>query len=134
VAIPAIDQGRKELSTALVECAWIAIRYSDYWKEEFARLKTRKTPNQAITIIARKMLVVIWHVLTKKTMDKHSTVEGTARKMMKWAMTYRIATKQGMSRPAFVRRELDRLSIGVELEWFKYGSKYYRLPVSSLAS
>ncbi len=127
-------QGRKELRTALVECAWVAVGHSDYWKEEYKRLTTRKKPNKAITIIARKMLVVIWHVLTKKTVDRNTTAEGTARKLMKWASTYRIATKQGLSRPAFVRQELDRLGIGVELNRFKYGSKYYKLPASSLSS
>jgi len=127
-------QGRKELRTTLVESAWIAIRYNEFWKEEYERLTTRKPANKKITIIAHKTLVVFWHVTNKKAIDRNTTKEATAKKDMKWAMTYQCATKQDLSRPAFVQQELDRLGIGVELKRFKYGSKYYNLPVSSLSS
>jgi len=126
--------GRKELRTALVECAWVAIRFSDHWRLKYEELIKRKDPQKAITIIARKMLVVIWHVLTKKVKNKHITVETIARKMLKWAMTYRLATKQGGSRPAFVRRELDRLGVGRQLKCFIYGNRHFILPDSQFVS
>ena len=51
--------GRKELRTALVECAWVAIRFSDHWRSKYDELIKRKDPQKAITIIARKMHVVM---------------------------------------------------------------------------
>lgn len=126
--------GRKELRTALVESAWVAIRFSDYWKSKYDELIKRKDPQKAITIIARKMLVVIWHVLTKKVKNKHVTVETIAKKILKWAMSYCLATKQGVSRPAFVRRELDRLRVGRQLKYLIYGNRKFIFPESQLVS
>src|SRR3972149_836870 len=59
--------GRKELRWALVEAAWRAIRISPYWKEQYEKyLRRMRKPNQAIVVIARKLLVAVWHVLTKE--------------------------------------------------------------------
>ena len=126
--------GRKELRTALVECAWVAIRFSDHWRSKYDELIKRKDPQKAITIIARKMLVVIWHVLTKKEKNIHVSAETIARKILKWAMSYRLATKQGVSRPAFVRRELDRLKVGSQLKFLIYGNRKFVFPEPQLAS
>jgi hypothetical protein len=50
--------------------AWAAVHYSPFWRESFSRLAPHKGPQKAITIIARKILVVIWHVLTDRTVDR----------------------------------------------------------------
>lgn len=39
-----------------------------------------------------------------------------------------------MSRTEFVRRELDRLGLGQDLDQLKYGNRAYGLPPSGLAS
>jgi transposase len=52
-------QGRRELRTALVNSAWVAVRFSTYWRAQFTKLASRIGNNKAITAIARKMLVVI---------------------------------------------------------------------------
>ena len=36
--------------------------------------------------------------------------------------------------PLFVRQQLDRLGIGQQLQGFKWGSVYFKLPPSSLAT
>lgn len=59
-------QGRRELRTVLVTSAWIAVRFSDHWQRQFDKLAARIGKQKAISAIARKLLVVIWHVLTKK--------------------------------------------------------------------
>ncbi len=75
--------GRKELRWALVEAAWCAIRISPYWKEQYEKyLKRMRKPNQAIVVIARKLLVVVWHVLTKEETDVHASEEDLAYKML----------------------------------------------------
>lgn len=34
-------QGRRELRTVLVECAWSTVRYSLFWKARFERLRAQ---------------------------------------------------------------------------------------------
>ena len=48
-----------------------------------------------------------------------------ARSLMKWASEYRLATSLGLSRPAFVWRELDRLGLGQGLDSFFYAAHRY---------
>lgn len=52
--------GRKELRWALVEAAWQAVGCNAHWKVEYEKLCKRMHQNQAITAIARKLLVTIW--------------------------------------------------------------------------
>ncbi len=63
---PITKSGRGELRTTLIQVAWAATRYSPYWRDCFNRLAPRKGSHKAITIIARKILVVIWHLLTDR--------------------------------------------------------------------
>ena len=78
---PITKEGRKELRWALVEAAWRAIRVSPYWKEQYEKyLRRMREPNQAIVVIARKLLVAVWHVLTKEETDEHASEEDLAYK------------------------------------------------------
>lgn len=127
-------QGRRELRTVLVECAWSAVRYSPFWKLRFERLKAQVGKQKAIVAIARKMLVVVWHVLTKREADRHADPQAVARSLMKWASRYRAATRLGLSRPDFVWQEIDRLGLGEQLDCFHYcGQFYVRQPNAPLA-
>ncbi len=63
--------GRKDLRWIMVEAARIAALYHEYWKCEYARLEKRLGSNKAIVVIARKLLVVVWHVLTDREADRH---------------------------------------------------------------
>ena len=121
-------QGRRELRTVLVECAWTAVRYSAYWKACFTRLATRLGRRKAIVAVARKLLVVIWHVLSKRTADYQADPQAVARSLMKWASEHRLATSLGLSRSAFVWQELARLGLGTQLECFTYVSHRYQRP------
>lgn len=57
-------QGRRDLRAVLVEAAWIAVEHHPLWKARFERLAARTGKKKAIIAIARKLLVVMWHVLT----------------------------------------------------------------------
>jgi hypothetical protein len=94
------------LRTALIQVAWAAARYSPYWREGFSRLAPHKGPQKAITIIARKILVVIWHVLTQRAIDRHADPAQVERAFLKWATDHRLATSQGVSRTQFVQNAL----------------------------
>ncbi len=103
---PITKSGRGELRMTLIQVAWAATRYSPYWRDCFSRLAPRKGPQKAITIIARKLLVVIWHVLTDRTIDRHADPAQVERAFLKWATDHRLATSQGLSRTQFVHNAL----------------------------
>lgn len=77
--------GRKDLRFMLVEAARIAVLYHDYWKREYARLEKRLGSNKAIVVIARKLLVVVWHVLTDREADRHVDPQKVADKFLWWS-------------------------------------------------
>ncbi len=120
-------QGRKELRWALVEAAWAAVRYDPYWKAQFQALKRRKHPNVAIVAIARKLLVVIWHVLTKGEPYCHSSEEQLAFKMLMWSWRLKEGSLGGLDRRQFVRSALLRLGIGHDMTHIVRGERPYRV-------
>lgn len=126
-------QGRKELRSALVEAAWITIKNHPYWLDQFQRLEHKKGPKKAIVAIARKLLVVIWNVLTAQAADHRAEPELVAKYLMNWASQHGLSNQHlGLRRPVFVRQQLDRLGIGHQLQGFRWGSTYFKLPPSSL--
>ncbi|MDA8187510.1 MAG: IS110 family transposase [Dehalococcoidales bacterium] len=124
-------QGRKELRWVMVEAAWVAVEHNAYWKATFERLSSRLGKAKAIVAVARKLLTVIWHVLTDHVADRHAEVEAVARKMMTWATKHGVAVQQGLSRPAFARQKLDQLRLGADLTTLKYCGQLNSLPPPS---
>jgi transposase len=124
-------QGRTELRAALVEAAWAAVRHAPHWRRRFEHLAARIGDAKAIVAIARKLLVVLWHVLTARAADRHADVPAIARRLVRWGTRYRLATHLGVSRAAFVRQHLDRLGLGQEVETFSFNGGVIRLPPAS---
>jgi len=59
--------GNKYLRVILVQCAWAAIREKgSRFKNKYNMLRKRMSPQKALIAIARKLVLVIWNVLTKK--------------------------------------------------------------------
>jgi transposase len=108
-------QGRKDLRWVLVEAAWVAVNHHPHWQEQFERLKKRKASSKAIVAIARKLLVVIWHVLTERAADRHSDPEMIAFKLMQWAWKLDLVQRGGLSTRQFIRYYLMRLKMGDDL-------------------
>jgi len=113
--------GRKELRWALVEAAWAAVRYDPYWKAQFQALERRMHPNQAIVAIARKLLVVLWHLLSKKQAYRQGTEEQTVRKMLRWSWQMDQDARLGLTRRQFVRYALMHLGVAEEMTHIAYG-------------
>jgi len=125
--------GRRDIRAAMVEAAHVASRFHPHWQAELARLEPRLGRNKAIVAIARKLLVAVWHVLTKGEADRHSTAEHTARKLLQH--TYRLGreNRQGQSAGGYVRVQLDRLGIGADLKGIPMSrQRAVSLPPSSL--
>ncbi len=62
--------GRRDLRSAVVQAARNEAKSDPHWKAELERKEPRMGYQKAIVAIARKLLVAVWHVLTKKTADR----------------------------------------------------------------
>jgi transposase len=120
--------GRKELRTTMIEAAWIVVQHNDHWKEKFEAIAERRGRARAIVAIARKLLVFAWHVLTRGEADRYTDPDTIARSLAEWARQYRVAKMLGLSRTAFIRRELDRLGIGQSIKEVRFSGRMNRLP------
>jgi len=70
-------------------------------------------PKVAIVAIARRLLVVVWHVLSKRQADREGIPDKIARKFLLWS--YRLGRKHraGGDCGTFVRTELGRVGVQV---------------------
>jgi len=116
---PITKEGRKELRWALVEAAWRAIRISPYWKEQYEKyLKRMRQPNQAIVVIARKLLVAVWHVLTKEETDEHVSEEDLAYKMLVLSWDMDESARLGLTYKQFAKYALMKLGVETDITRF----------------
>ena len=125
--------GRKDLRGAMVDAANTAVRHHPFWKKVFEKLEDRLGRSKAIVAIARKLLVAVWHVLTKEVADFHADEKSIVASFFKLA--YEIGVKnlpEGKSAKVFTRQQLDRLEIGVNLDVVPWGAKQIKLPPSIL--
>jgi len=126
-------QGRKELRHVPIEAAWTAVRYDQHWQAQFDHLAYRIGREKAIVTIARKLLVVIWHVLSAQVADRKAQPQQVARYFIHWGRQLRVKSTMGLKASEFARQMLDRLELGQELERVPYGCVTYCLPPSALA-
>jgi transposase len=116
---PITKSGRKELRWAMVEAAWRAVRMSPYWKDQYEKyLRRMRRPNQAIVVIARKLLVAIWHVLTKAETDVHTSEEELAYKMLVLSWDLDETVRMGLSYKQFAKYALMRLGVQKDITRF----------------
>jgi transposase len=109
-------EGRRELRWALVEVARRAVKADPHWGRLFIILERRMHRNQAFVAIARRLLTVVWYVLTRHEPYSHYSSERIAYKYYTWSWQLNEAQRRGMTRPQFVRYYLMRLGIGSELQ------------------
>lgn len=104
-------RGRRELRFALIASAWVAVRWSAYWRAQFHPLAQRIGKHKAIVAIARKLLITSWHVLTKREPDRYGDPQAVARSFMTWASYHHLARSLGVHRLDFVRERLAFIGI-----------------------
>jgi transposase len=125
--------GRKDLRRAMVNAANHAAENHPHWKAELERLEPHLGRSKAIVAIARKLLVAVWHVLTKQVADRFADPQNVARSFLNHAYQVRVRNlPKGQSAPAFTREQLDRLCLGKNLQKISSGSKFIKLPPSKL--
>jgi hypothetical protein len=125
--------GRKDLRYAMVAVARSAAQTHPKWKAEFERLSPRLGRNKAIVAIARKLLVAVWHILTKQEVDRFADDIRVAKTLYALGFKIGVANLPEESVRQFVRNQMDRLGVGINLERFPHGrKKWVTLPPSKL--
>lgn len=104
-------QGRSELRATLIASAWVAVRWSEHWRGLFQALTKRLGKQKAITAIARKLLVAIWHVLSKRELDHYAQPVVIARSIMTWSSAHHLTKVTRQSRLEFVSHRLALIGI-----------------------
>lgn len=95
----------------LIEAARVAIRWDPHWRQVHDRIARRRGTNIATVAVARKMLVVIWHLLTDNTVYDHLRPQTFVTKLQEWA--YRIGSTHlpASSTKEFVQDRLSALGL-----------------------
>ncbi|MBN2499228.1 MAG: hypothetical protein JXB38_00595, partial [Anaerolineales bacterium] len=100
----------------MVRAAFSATQSHPFWKAEFKRLEPRLGRNKAIVAVARRLLVVVWHVLTHGEADRHAVPQRVARDLLVFTMeTGKANRPAGWTTQAYVRYHLDRLGLGEQV-------------------
>lgn len=121
-------QGRREIRSAMVEAAWTAVRTHPRWKALFERLEKRLGSGKAIVAIARRLLVMVWHVLTERVADRFADAERVAFKFMTWSWKLGKQHRQGLDTASFIRKQLSQVGLGEELDSISRSGRTFRLP------
>ena len=121
-------EGRSELRIAMVSrCLGGRRTSSPKDQENLSERAVRIGKPKAIVAIARKLLVAVWHVLSRRCADIHADVQAVARSLLRW--TARCGTTPGKrrSQALLLRHYLNQLGLGVGLEAIHYSGRLYRL-------
>jgi hypothetical protein len=127
--------GRQDLRSAMVVAARHARNVNTHWKEVYRQLEPRLGPNKAVVAVARRMLVSVWHILTKRQPDRYADWGKVATGFMTIAYDDFGGAAHipgGRTAPEFVRWCLDTLGVGEKLQRVKFSGKTYILPRSTL--
>lgn len=119
-------EGRKDLRWALVEVAQRAVKSDPFWGRRFQELCRRMHRNQAIVVIAHRLLELVWFVLTRHQPYRNFSDERIAYKYLTWAWQVNENDRDGLTRQKFARYYLMRLGIGHALERIALNPKYPR--------
>ena len=119
----------------MVEVAQRAVKSDPLWGRRFQELCRRMHRNQAIVVIAHRLLELVWFVLTRKQSYRHFSDERIAHKYLTWAWQINENDRAGLTRQQFARYYLTlapparagvRLGIGHGLEKVALDPKHPR--------
>ena len=124
-----VSRGRRDLRWAMVQVGMHASRSHPHWRDMHRQIAERRNKYRAKVAIGRRILISVWHVLTKHELDRFAIPEKLAAKF--FAHAYKVGVSNlpdGMSAREYVRYCLDVLGTGQKLDHFYYGKKRYTLP------
>jgi len=103
----------------MIEAAWRAVRMSPYWKEQYEKFFHRmRRESQAIVVVARKLLVAVWHVLSKEETDIHASEEELAYKMLLLSWSLSVDVRMGLTYKQFAKYALMKLGVETDITRF----------------
>lgn len=124
--------GRSRLRWVMVEAAHVAVRYDPQLGRFFRRLRAKKGTNVAVVATARKMLVIIWHLLSGDGVYRGRRVEMVARKFLEWGWKVGEQDRCG-SKSEFILERLHQIEIN-GLTHIKVGRRAYSLSEANSTS
>lgn len=90
-----------------------ACRSHPFWIEQVDKLQERMCYQKAVVVIARKMLVSVWHILKDQKADRHCIPEKVANRLLRHVYDLGKTNRDpSLSTPQMVRKHLDALGIG----------------------
>jgi transposase len=119
-------EGRKDLRWAMVEVAQRAVKSDPLWRHRFNELQRRMHKNQAIVVIAHRLLELVWYVLSRRQPYRHFSHERIAYKYLTWSWQLSEKDRDGLTRQQFTRYYLMRLGIGHDLKRIALNPRYPR--------
>jgi transposase len=119
-------EGRKDLRWAMVEVAQRAVKSDPLWKHRFIELCRRMHKNQAIVVIAHRLLALVWYVLSRRQPYRHFSHERIAYKYLTWSWQLSEKDRDGLTRQQFTRYYMMRLGIGQDLKQIALNPRYKR--------
>jgi len=123
-------QGRRELRTAMIRIAHAAAGSHPHWTAELRRLEPRLGYQKAIVAIARKLLIVVWHVLSYSQVDRFAIDQQLARKLLQHSYDLGKQHRPGTA-AMHVRQMLNQLERGRELTHIRW-SPSQKVPLPPL--
>jgi transposase len=119
-------EGRKDLRWAMVEVAQRAVKSDPHWKHRYNELQRRMHRNQAVVVIAHRLLELVWYVLSRKQPYRNFSHERIAYKYLTWSWQLKDKDRDGLTRQQFTRYYLMRLGIGHDLKRIALNPRYPR--------
>lgn len=107
---PITKAGRSRLRWILVEAAHVAARHDPQLGRFYYRLRAKKGTNVAVVATARKILFVIWHLLSRDGIYRGRQVQMIARKFLEWGRKVGEKDRLG-SNKEFVLRQLRQIHV-----------------------
>ena len=84
-------------------------------------MEKRLGSNKAIVVIARKLLVSVWHVLHDREADRHASAQKVAHKFLLWSGFLGDEKRGGLTSRQFIRLQLMRLKMGDDVTHVRRG-------------
>lgn len=119
--------GNAILRWLMVEAARAAIRFDPYWGQIHARIARRRGTNIATIAVARKLLVVIWHLLAEESTYRYLRPQTFVTKLQEWAFRIGQDHLPVPSSKEFVYDHLARLGLHHLAQSLSYKGRNARL-------
>lgn len=108
----------------MVQAAHAAGRYHPFWQRQLEDMRERMRYQKAVTAIARKLLVSVWHVLSRKELDRYAIPEKVARRVYIYVNDLgSVNREKGVTAPMETRRYLDLLNVAQDVEYIQWTKK-----------